>query len=93
MSYKDPDGGDARQLAFPLVDRGQTFERASTDFRFAAAVASFGMVLRDSQYKGTASVDSTLAIAEHSMGSDRNGQRHELVQLVERARQLTSKRQ
>jgi len=93
ITYKDPNGGNTRQLAFPLVDRGQTFERASTDFRFAAAVASFGMVLRDSPYKGTASVDSTLAMAERSMGSDRNGQRHEFVQLVERARQLTPKRQ
>jgi hypothetical protein len=93
ISYKAPNGDAARQLAFPLVDRGQTFEHASADFRFAAAVASFGMVLRDSRYKGTASVDSTLAIAEHSMGSDRNGQRHEFVQLVERARQLTIKRQ
>jgi len=93
IHYKDPNGVDARPLAFPLVDRGQTFEHASADFRFAAAVASFGMVLRDSQYKGTASVDSTLAIAEHSIGSDRSGQRLEFVQLVERARQLGVKRQ
>jgi hypothetical protein len=93
MSYKDSNGGDARQLVLPLVDRGQTFERAGTDFRFAAAVASFGMVLSDSPYKGTASFDSTLAIAEHSMGSDHNGQRHEFVQLIERARQLGAKRQ
>jgi hypothetical protein len=51
------------------------------------------MVLRDSQLKGTASIDSTLAIAEHSMGFDRNGQRREFVQLVQQARKLTPKRQ
>jgi hypothetical protein len=93
VSYKDPNGVDSRQLAFSFVDRGQTFDRTSIDFRFAAAVASFGMVLRNSQFKGTASIDSTLAIAEHSLGPDRNGQRHEFVQLVKRARQLGAKRQ
>jgi Ca-activated chloride channel family protein len=93
VSYKDPNGVDSRQLVFPFVDRGQTFDRTSIDYRFAAAVASFGMVLRNSQFKGTASIESTLAIAEHSLGPDRNGQRHEFVQLVERARQLTAKRQ
>jgi hypothetical protein len=79
---------DSETLLFPFVDRGQTFARASTDFRFAAAVASFGMILRDSPNKGTATFDSTLAIAEKSIGPDRNGARHEFIQLIERARQV-----
>jgi hypothetical protein len=88
ISYMEPNAGGSKSLSIPLIDRGQAFARASTDFRFAAAVASFGMILRDSPYKGTATFDSTLAIAEASMGSDRNGSRREFIQLVQRARQL-----
>lgn len=88
IRYKEPTASDSKLLAFPLVDREQAFSRASADFRFAAAVASFGMLLRDSPYKGTATFDSMLAIAEDSMGSDRNGYRREFMQLVERARQI-----
>ena len=46
------------------------------------------MLLRDSPYKGSATFDSTLAIAEDSIGSDRNGYRREFMQLVQRARQI-----
>ena len=76
---------------FPLVDREQTFNRASVDFRFAAAVASFGMILRESPYKGTATIDSVLSMAEDSLGSDRNGYRHEFLQLVQRARAVSGR--
>ena len=88
IRYKEPAGSDSKLLMFPLVDREQTFARANTDFRFAAAVASFGMILRDSPFKGTANIDSVLAIAEDSLGSDRNGYRREFLQLVQRARQI-----
>ena len=73
---------------FPLVDREQTFSRASVDFRFAAAVAAFGMVLRDSPYKGTATMDSVLSLAEDGIGPDKNGYRREFLQLAQRARQI-----
>jgi Ca-activated chloride channel homolog len=87
IRYKEPAASDSKLLVFPLVDREQAFAKASADFRFAAAVASFGMILRDSPYKGTSTFDSTLAIAEDSMGSDRNGYRREFMQLVQHARQ------
>jgi Ca-activated chloride channel family protein len=88
LRYKEPTASDSKLLSFPLVDREQTFARASVDFRFAAAVASFGMILRESPYKGTATFDSTLAIAEGSLGSDRSGYRREFMQLIQRARQV-----
>jgi len=88
VRYKEPSGSDSQLLVFPLVDREQAFGRASADFRFAAAVASFGMVLRDSPYKGTSAMNSVLNIAEDSLGSDRNGYRREFLQLVQRARQV-----
>jgi Ca-activated chloride channel family protein len=88
IRYQEPAGGDSKLLSFPLVDREQAFARAAVDFRFAAAVASFGMILRNSPYKGTATIDSVLSMAEDSLGSDRNGYRREFLQLVQRARQL-----
>src|SRR6185295_6555135 len=82
IRYKEPAGADSKLLAFPLVDREQPFARAGADFRFAAAVASFGMIMRDSPYKGAATLGSVLSMAEDSMGSDRNGYRREFLQLV-----------
>jgi Ca-activated chloride channel family protein len=88
IRYKEPAATDSKLLVFPLVDREQTLARSSVDFRFAAAVASFGMILRDSPYKGTSSFDSVIGLAEDSLGSDRYGYRREFLQLVQRARQL-----
>lgn len=88
IRYKEPTATDSKLLVFPLVDREQTLAQSSVDFRFAAAVASFGMILRDSPYKGTSSFDSVIGLAEDSLGSDRYGYRREFLQLVQRARQL-----
>jgi hypothetical protein len=87
ISYMESNPGN-KSLSFSLADHGQPFARASTDFRFAAAVASFGMILRDSPYKGSATFDSTLAIVRDNMGADLNGYRHEFMQFVQRARQI-----
>ena len=91
IRYKEPAASDSKLLIFPLVDREQAFGRSSVDFRFAAAVASFGMILRESPYKGTATFDSVMGIAEDSLGADRNGYRREFLQLVGRARQLRAR--
>src|SRR5262245_62906425 len=71
IRYNEPAASDSKMLIFPLVDREQAFARSSVDFRFAAAVASFGMVLRESPYKGTTTFDSVMSIAEDSLGADR----------------------
>jgi hypothetical protein len=88
ISYMESNDPGNKSLSFSLTYHGQPFARASTDFRFAAAVASFGMILRDSSYKGSATFDSTLAIVRDNMGSDLNGDRHEFMRFVQRARQL-----
>jgi Ca-activated chloride channel family protein len=88
VRYKQPDGDTSSRMDVPLVDRGGAFNRASSDFRFAASVASFGMILRDSPYRGLATLDWVLDIAEGSRGADRNGYRQEFISLVQRARQL-----
>ena len=62
--------------------------RASTDFTFAAAVAEFALVLRDSEFKGHASLGHALAAAQRSLGRDEGGYRAGFVDLVRKARAL-----
>jgi Ca-activated chloride channel family protein len=71
MRYKEPDGDESTKLEFPVEDNDQKFAAASDDFKFASAVASFGMLLRDSQYKGNATLAAVAEIAESaSKGRD-----------------------
>jgi Ca-activated chloride channel family protein len=88
VRYKQPDSDTSQRMDVPLVDRGTTFARATTDFRFAAGVASFGMILRDSPYRGSSRMDSVLDIVGASQGADRNGYRKEFISLVEKAKSL-----
>jgi secreted protein with Ig-like and vWFA domain len=88
LRYKKPDGDVSTKLEFPLTDRGETWEKSSSDFRWAAAVASFGMLLRDSPHKGAATWDSTLELAHEGRGDDRAGYRAECLALIEKARTI-----
>jgi Ca-activated chloride channel family protein len=87
VRYKEPQEDRSRVLEFPLIDRPQVFDQASEDFRFAAAVAAFGMLLRESPHRGSASFDSVLEIAQSSLDKDPLGYRKEFVELVQRARE------
>ena len=88
LRYKKPDGETSRLSEFVVMDQGYTFNRASIDFQFAAAVAGYGMVLKDSTYKGTASFGSILEMAEAAKGNDVEGYRSEFITLVKQARDL-----
>lgn len=59
------------------------------NFRFSAAVAEFGMLLRDSKFKGGATYRHAYELAKNAVGSDDNGYRHEFVKLVETGGELT----
>jgi Ca-activated chloride channel family protein len=84
LRYKEPDGEKSRLIVHPLKDSDIALARASHNFKFSAAVASFGMLLRDSKFKGDASYDSVLALARESKGQDFFGYRAEFIQLVEK---------
>lgn len=82
------DKATSQLLASSGVDRELKLEDASTNFKFSAAVAEYGMVLRDSQYKGKASWDEVLKLAQQSQGDDLDGYRAEFIRLVERSKPL-----
>jgi Ca-activated chloride channel family protein len=86
IRYKAPTSDVSSKLEFPLVDSGTAFADASRDFKFAAAVASFGMMLRESPHKGAVTFDSVLGWAEDGLGDDAGGYRHEFMDLVKLAK-------
>ncbi len=90
LRYKAPKGDVSQALEVPAIDEGRDYAVASPDFKFAAAVASFGLLLRDSPYKGTATFDGVLELAEASKGSDSRGERAAFLDLVRKARELRS---
>jgi Ca-activated chloride channel family protein len=86
LRYQPPAGGTSR-----LVSRAvRTDERGAPEtLGFAAAVAEFGMLLRNSEHKGTSSWDQVLTLARRGMGRDPGGYRAEFLRLVEVARGMT----
>jgi Ca-activated chloride channel family protein len=91
LRYKLPEADKSELLTFPVSDSDQDVKEASADFRFAAGVACFGMLLRDSEHKGSATFDMALDLARSGKGADPHGYRGELVQLVELAKSLAAK--
>jgi len=86
--YKAPDGDTSKQITQTLADSDGRFDEASEDFRFAAAVVQFGMLLRESEFKGESSYAGVLSIAKSATGEDKHGYRHEFVRLVEMCREI-----
>jgi Ca-activated chloride channel family protein len=72
-----------------LSDTGFDFAAAPSDLKFAAAVAEFGMILRDSEYKGNGSLQQVIEWAQQGTGADMNGYRADFIELVRKAQALT----
>jgi len=85
LRYKQPDGNTSMLIEHPVLDGMVAINNTSNNFRFAAAVAEFGLLLRDSKYKAEADFDQVHALAENAQGKDKEGYRKEFVTLVENA--------
>ena len=85
VRYKDPDGTKSKLLDHAVADVSGS---PSADFRFATAVAGFGMLLRESPHAGQWELDDVIAMAERGRGDDPRGYRGEFVRLVETVRDL-----
>ncbi len=91
LRYKEPTGDVSKALEFPCTDDGRSFVAATPDFRFAAAVAAFGMVLRDSPHKGSATIGDVVAWAAAAAANpaeDPNGHRSDFIGLARQAQAL-----
>ena len=81
--YKKPDEDVSKLITKTVIDEPLTLVNTSENFRFSAAVASFGMLLRNSSFKQNASYQQVINLAKSSKGADENGYRHEFIKLVE----------
>jgi Ca-activated chloride channel family protein len=89
LRYKQPDGDKSKLLEVPVHDYLLALNRTSNNFRFAAAVASYGMLLRNSAYKGNADFNSVKKMALNALGNDEEGYRKEFVNMVDNTMMLT----
>jgi Ca-activated chloride channel family protein len=92
MRYKRPDADASKELELAMPGFPGTADPGA-DFRFAAAVAEFGMCLRNSPHKGNASLAGALSRAEKCLGYDPGGHRAEFLQLVKKAMALNADRE
>lgn len=88
LRYKTPQGQRSRLLEVPVKADVRAPRETSDAFRFSAAVASFGMLLRDSEYKGDTSYGKVRRLAQDALGQDPHGHKHEFLELVSKAESL-----
>jgi len=88
VRYKKPDGITSMLMVRPLTGQVSPIDGASDNLRFAAAVAEFGMILRNSEYKGYASLDESASLARSARGEDEEGYRAELIRLIKTVRDM-----
>ena len=86
--YKDPEGTQSKLLKHVVYDANSNL---TENFYFSAAVAEFGLLIRESKYKGSTSFQSIESNATRGFGFDKDGYRHEFVMLVRKAQLLMKK--
>ncbi len=91
LRYKQPDAERSRLMRTHVSDPGTGYAQATSDFKFSAAVAAFGMILRDSPYRGTATYGAVAELAEEGIGEDKGGYRRQFVDLVLKARSVDNR--
>jgi hypothetical protein len=89
VTYRDTVGGQRETIKAVAADTGAGFDRAGNDFRFAASVAAFGMLVRDSAFAGTSTYADVIYWAGLGKGADEHGERAEFIELAKRARDLS----
>ena len=88
LRYKAPNGEESRLLSAALAGQPGSIRTASENARFSSAVALFGMLLKNSEFKGSGSFELVADLAQAAVGSDEHGERSEFLTLVEIARKM-----
>ena len=86
--YKKPDGETSKLIEHPVLNNPFAVANTSSNFRFAAAVAEFGMLLRNSEFKQSASYNNAWQLAKNALGNDEEGYRSEFLKLLKNAQSL-----
>ena len=85
LRYKKPKEDTSLLLSTVIKDQSTKLTKSSDNFKFSAAAAEFGMLLRDSEFKSKASYENVIELANTAKGKDTEGYRAEFVQLVKKA--------
>jgi Ca-activated chloride channel family protein len=88
LRYKKPDEDTSVLYEIPVKGDVQKFEKTSDNFRFAASVAQYGMILRGSKYLEAGSVEDVLEMARAAKGKDTEGYRGEFIKMVDTSSSL-----
>lgn len=90
IRFKEPDADRSQLIEYPIMasDMRKDVMQTTDDFRFAAAVAYFGHILRRSQYVGTYTLQDVVTLAQAARGNDTKGYRQEFIELVKDAQLL-----
>jgi Ca-activated chloride channel family protein len=83
LRYKKPKGRKSLLLSEIIYNNPVLFDKTSDNFRFSASVAEFGMILKESEYKGNATLQTAMDMAKRSKGKDDEGYRAEMIKLIE----------
>ncbi len=92
LRYKEPNEDKSKLLTVGMMDNAQDIAGASENLKFAASVVEFGLLLRDSRYKGNANIGSVVNLANTARSNDLNGYRGEFIDLVGQAKRLINSR-
>jgi len=87
LRYKKPDEDNSKLFEVPVNANAQL---ASSNIRFASAVAAFGMVLRNSEFKGTSNYKLVKSLAQGSIDNNSDMYKKEFLELVKKAETLKS---
>lgn len=90
LRYKEPAGQKSSLIQTTVKDKVLAENKTSDNFRFSAAVAQFGMLLRDSEFKGNATYNGVISMAQNAKGKDVEGYRSEFINLVQAAKSVNS---
>ncbi|WPQ64668.1 von Willebrand factor type A domain-containing protein [Chitinophaga sancti] len=90
VRYKKPKSNSSKVFTQTMRWNSQKVTRIPDDFKMATAVAAFGMLLRNSEFKGKATYEQVLTLAESAKGADKEGYRAEFIQLVKKAQLLNN---
>lgn len=81
--YKVPEADNSQLMEEVVMDKNVSIAKSSDNFRWSAAVATFGMLLRNSEFKGEASYELCKKLAAEARGKDNEGYRAEMIRLME----------
>lgn len=88
LRYKKPESNKSKLMEIPVEVESLSIENTSVAYQFAAGVAQFGMLLRNSEYKHEAAYENTINLIKHNIGDDPYGYRSEFLSLVKKVKNM-----